>query len=75
MEALYECSVRKLGWGLPHDCYMETVAKPGRLGPAQKGKRMHFFIELIMFCLMIESKSPGIFCPEYIVDLDKCIKT
>ena len=24
--------------GLPHDCHTETVAKPGRLGPAQNGK-------------------------------------
>ena len=26
--------------GLPHDCHRETVAKPGRLGPAQNGKPM-----------------------------------
>ena len=60
--------------GLPHDVHTETVAKPGRLGPAQKGKLMHFFIELTMFCIMIEYKSPRISCPEYIEDLDKCIK-
>ena len=24
--------------GLPHDCHTETVAKPGRLGPAQNDK-------------------------------------
>ena len=23
--------------GLPHDCHTETVAKPGRLGPAKNG--------------------------------------
>ena len=42
--------------GLPHDCYTETVAKPARLGPAQNDKPMHFFIELTVFCIMIEEK-------------------
>ena len=54
--------------GLPHDCPMETVAKPARLRPAQKGKLMHFFIELTMFCIMIEEKALRISCPEYIDD-------
>ena len=61
--------------GLPHDCHnTETVAKPGRLGPAQNGKPMRNFIELTMFCIISEEKSSRIFCPEYIGDLDKCIK-
>ena len=60
--------------GLPHDCHTETVAKPGRLGPAQKGKLMDFFNELSMFCIIFEKKSHRISCPEYIEDLDKCIK-
>ena len=52
---------------LPHDCHnTETVAKPGRLGPAQYDEPMHFFIELNMFCMMIEEKSPRICCPEHI---------
>ena len=54
--------------GLPHDCHTETVAKPGRLGPAQNGKPMQNFIELTMFCIMIEEKSPRISCPEQIED-------
>ena len=53
----------------------ETVAKPGRLGPAQNDKPMRNFIELTMFCIISEDKSSRISCPEYIVDLDKCIKT
>ena len=60
--------------GLPHDCHTETMAKPGRLGPAQNGELMENFIELTMFCIMIEEKSPRISCPEYIEDLDKCDK-
>ena len=28
--------------GLPHACHTETVAKPGRLWPAHKGKLMDF---------------------------------
>ena len=35
--------------GLPHDCHTETVAKPGRLGPAQNDEPMQNFIELSMF--------------------------
>ena len=52
--------------GLPHDCHTETVAKPDRLGPAQNGKPMQNIIELTMFCITIEEKSPRISCPEYI---------
>ena len=52
----------------------ETVAKPGRLGPAQNDEPMHFFIELTMFCMMIEEKTHRISCPEYIEDLDRCDK-
>ena len=52
----------------------ETVAKPGRLGPAQKGKLMDFLSELAMFCIMLENKSHRISCPEYIEDFDKCIQ-
>ena len=50
------------------------MAKPGRLGLAQNDEPMHIFIEVTMFCIMIEEKSPRISCPEYIEDLDKCIK-
>ena len=60
--------------GLPHDCHTETVAKPGRLGPAQNGKLMEFFIEFTLFCIISLVKSHRISCPEYIEDLDKCDK-
>ena len=60
--------------GLPHDCHTERMAKPGRLGPAQKGKLMHFLIELTMFCIMIEEKTLRKSCPECVQDLDKCIQ-
>ena len=30
----------------------ETIAKPGRLGPAQNGKPMRKFVELSRFCSM-----------------------
>ena len=55
--------------GLPHDCHnTETVAKPGRLGPAQNDEPMHFLIELTIFCMTIEEESPRICCPEHIED-------
>ena len=38
--------------GLPHACHAETVAKPGRLGPAQNDKPMQNFLELSRFCSM-----------------------
>ena len=60
--------------GLPHDCHTETIAKLARLGPAQNGKLIDFFVELAMFCIIFEKKSPRISCPEYIEDLDKCGK-
>ena len=50
------------------------MAKPGRLGPAQKGTLMDFFNELSMFCIIFEKKNHRISCPEYIKDLDKCDK-
>ena len=52
----------------------ETIAKLARLGPAENGEPMENFIELTMFYIMIEEKSPRISCPEYIDDLDKCDK-
>ena len=54
--------------GLPHDFHTKTVAKPGRLGPAQKGKLMDFLNELSMFCIIFEKKNHRISCPEYIKD-------
>ena len=60
--------------GLPHDCHTETIAKLGRLGPAKNGATLENFIELTMFCSTFELKSHRISCPEYIEDLDKCIK-
>ena len=59
---------------LPHDCHTETIAKLARLGPAKNGATSGNFIELTMFCIMIGDKSSRISCPEYIEDLDKCIK-
>ena len=56
--------------GLPHDCHTETVAKPGRLGPAQNDEPMQNFVELTLFCIIPEKKSHKISCPEYIEDLD-----
>ena len=35
--------------GLPHDCHTETVAKPGRLGPAQNDEVRENLVELSMF--------------------------
>ena len=35
--------------GLPHDCHTETVAKPGRLGPAQNDELRENLVELSMF--------------------------
>ena len=43
--------------GLPHDCHTETVAKPGRLGPAQNGEPMQNFLELSRFCSMTLQKT------------------
>ena len=60
--------------GLPHDCHTETIAKLARLGPAKNDATSENFIELTMFCILIEEKSPRISCPEYIEDLDKCVK-
>ena len=60
--------------GLPPARHTETVAKPGRLGPAQNDEPMQNFIELTMFCIIFWEKSPRISCPEYIKDLDKCDK-
>ena len=60
--------------GLPHDCNTETIAKLARLGPAKNGTTLKIFIELTTFCIMINDKTPRISCPEYIEDLDKCIK-
>ena len=60
--------------GLPHDCHTETVAKPARLGPAKNDTTLENFIELSRFCIVFEEKMHRIFCPEYIEDLDKCIK-
>ena len=52
----------------------ETIAKLARLGPAKNGTTLKKIIELTTFCIMIKEKSPRISCPEYIEDLDKCIK-
>ena len=52
----------------------ETVAKPGRLGPAQNGKLMENFIGLTYFCIITLMKAHRISCPEYIEDLYKCIR-
>ena len=35
--------------GLPHDCHMETIAKPARLAPAKNDTTFENFIELSMF--------------------------
>ena len=61
--------------GSPLDWHTETLAKPGRLGPAQNDKPMRNFIELAVFCIISEVKNSRISCPEYIVALDKCMKT
>ena len=65
---LYELSEREPGWRFTARCHTETVAKPGRLGPAQNGELMQNFIEWTMFCMMIEEKSPRICCSEHIED-------
>ena len=39
---LYELSEREPGWRFTARCHTETVAKLGRLGPAQNGERMDF---------------------------------
>ena len=55
--------------GLPHDCHnTETVAKLGRLGPAQNDEPMQNIIELTMFCITIEEKRSRISCAEYCED-------
>ena len=61
--------------GLPHDCHTETIAKLARLGPAKNGATLENFIELTMFCSMIDMKTHRISCPECFEDLDRCIKT
>ena len=43
--------------GLPHDFLTETVAKPGRLGPAQNDKPMLNFFDLERFCSMTYKKN------------------
>ena len=58
--------------GLPHACHTETMAKPGRLGPAQNDEPMQNFVEITMFCMMIGEKIPRIFCTEYIEDSYRC---
>ena len=60
--------------GLPHDCHMETVAKPGRIGPVQNYEPMQNLFELTMFFSIIDKKAPGISCPECIEDLDTPLK-
>ena len=60
--------------GLPHDFHTETIAKLARLGPAKNGTTLENFIELTTFCSMIDRNAPRVSCPEYIEDLDKCIK-
>ena len=60
--------------GLPHACHGETMAKPGRLRPAQNDEPMETFVEIIMFYIIFEKKSPRISCPECIEDLDKFIQ-
>ena len=37
-EVPYRSPCGNLVDGLPHDCHMETIAKPTRPGPAQNGK-------------------------------------
>ena len=44
--------------GLPPAPSAETVAKPGRLWPAQNDESMQNFIELTMFRSMVEGKTP-----------------
>ena len=53
---------------------METIAKLARLGPAKNGTTLDIFIELTMFCSMIDKKTPRISSPECIEDSDKCLK-
>ena len=73
---LYESHRRKPGRrftaGLKHNT--ETMAKPDGLGPAQNDESMQNFVELSMFCSTTLRKVHSISCPEYIEDLDKCIK-
>ena len=60
--------------GLPPARHTGTIAKLARLGPAENGKLMKQIVELFMFCSMIDRNTPRISSPEYIEDLDKCLK-
>ena len=51
---LFELSERELGWRFTARCHTETVAKPGRLRPAQNDKPMQNFIELTRFWIIYE---------------------
>ena len=46
----------------------ETIANLARLGPAENGRTLDFFIELTMICMMFEEKALRISCPEYVKD-------
>ena len=50
---------------------METVAKPGRRGPAQNGKLMQDFLELLRFCLLNFRKTHRKRCRAYDIDVIK----
>ena len=54
--------------GLPPARHTETVAKPGRLGPAQNDELTQNFIELARFCIVKYMKSPKISFRAYIED-------
>ena len=60
--------------GLPPASSRESTAKLARLGSAKNGTTLENFIYLTMFCSMNLIKVPRISCPEYIKELDKCIK-
>ena len=62
---LYELSEREPGWWFTARCHTETVAKPGRLGPAQNGEPMRNFVELSMFWCMTLRKVHGKPCRAY----------
>ena len=53
---------------------METVAKPGRLGPAQNDEPMQNFVELSRFCLMTFKKALRKLCRAYVEDQYGCDK-
>ena len=63
---------RNLVDGLPHDCHTETLAKPGRLGPAKNSKLMENFIELTTFCITFDKKTHRIRCQAYDKDQYGC---